>query len=104
MEKISWTEKKSNEEVLRLVGEERCMLEVIAKRKKAWIGHVVRGDGLLKLVIEGRMEGKRPRGRPRMGMIDDIMMGSYEHMKRRVKYHFLCLRLTVNQHTKCDLL
>ena len=29
------------------------------------------------------MEGKRPRGRPRMGMIDDIMMGSYEHMKRR---------------------
>ena len=29
------------------------MLEVIAKRKKTWIGHVVRGDGLLKLVIEG---------------------------------------------------
>ena len=56
------------------------MLEVIAKRKKAWIGHVVRGDGLLK-VIEGR--SKRPRGRPRMGMMDDIMMGSYEHMKRR---------------------
>ena len=52
------------------------MLEVIAKRKKAWIGHVVRGDGLLKLVIEGRMEGKRSKGRPRMGMIDNIMMGS----------------------------
>ena len=34
MEKISWTE-KSNEEVLRLVGEERCMLDVIGKRKKA---------------------------------------------------------------------
>jgi len=27
MEKISWKEKKNNEEVLRLVGEERCMLE-----------------------------------------------------------------------------
>ena len=34
-EKISWTEKKSNEEILRLVGEERCMLDVIGKRKKA---------------------------------------------------------------------
>ena len=48
MEKISWTEKKSNEEILRLVGEERCMLEVIAKRKKAWIGHVVRGRAGLR--------------------------------------------------------
>ena len=45
------------------------MLEVIVKRKKAWIGHVVRGDGLLKLVIEGRMEDKRSMGRPRMGMM-----------------------------------
>ena len=44
----------------------------------------MKGDGLLKLVIQGRLEGKRPNGRPRMGMIDDIMMGSYEHMKRRV--------------------
>ena len=61
------------------------MLEVIAKRKKAWIGHVMRGDGLLKLVIEGRIEDKRPNSRPRMGMIDDIMMGSYEHMKRRAQ-------------------
>jgi len=46
------------------------------------IGHVVRGDGQLKLVREGRMEGKRPRSRPRIGMIDDIMMGLYENMKR----------------------
>ena len=31
------------------------------------------------------MEGKRPRGRPRIGIIDDIIMGSYEHMKRRAQ-------------------
>ena len=30
----------------------------------------LRGDGLMKLVLDGKMEGKRPRGRPRMGMID----------------------------------
>jgi len=48
------------------------MLELIAKRKKAWISHVMKGDGLLKLVIDGRIEGKRPRGRPRIGMIDSI--------------------------------
>jgi len=41
--------KKSNEDILSLAGEERCMLctlKVIATRKRAWIGHVVRGDGL----------------------------------------------------------
>jgi len=43
---ISWTERMINEEVVRLVEEERCMLEVIVKRKKAWLGHVVRGEGL----------------------------------------------------------
>jgi hypothetical protein len=32
------------------------------------MGHILRGDGLLKEVIEGRMEGKRIRGRPRLGM------------------------------------
>ena len=46
----------------------------------------MRGDALLKLVIEEIMDGKRPNGRPRigiMGITDDIMMGSYAHMKRR---------------------
>ena len=47
-------------------------MKTIIKRKKDWIGHVVRGDNLLKRVLEGRMERKKPRGRPRMGMIDDL--------------------------------
>ena len=55
------------------------------KRKKNWIGHVVRGDGLLKLVLEGRMKKKRPRGRPRIMMIDDLMGGSYVNMKRKAE-------------------
>jgi len=40
---------------------------------------------LLKQVLEGRMEGKRPRGRPRFGMIDDLKEGSYVKMKRTVE-------------------
>jgi hypothetical protein len=40
---------------------------------------------LLKLMIEGRMTGKRPRGRPRMGMIDDLKEGNYAEMKRRAE-------------------
>ena len=32
-------------------------------KRKNWIGHVVRGEGLLKIVLEGRMEGESARGR-----------------------------------------
>jgi len=85
MERVSWKDKKSNEEVLKDVGEDRKLVELIVRRKKNWIGHIVRGNGLLKQVIEGRMEGKRPRGRPRMGMIDDLKEGSYVAMKRRAE-------------------
>ena len=86
MERISWTEHVSNERVLERVGEMRTLIETIIRRKKTWIGHVVRGDGLLKDVIEGRMEGKRTRGRKRVGMLDDLFeAGSYGDMKRRAE-------------------
>ena len=58
MEKVSWQDKKTNEEVLAAVGEERCFVQPIVKRKKNWIGHVVRVNSLLKLVLGGE-EGKR---------------------------------------------
>jgi len=85
IEKVSWKDKKTNEAVLISVGEERRFVQTIVQRKKNWIGHIVRGHSLLKLVIEGRMEGKKPRGRPRMGMIDDLLEGSYMGMKRRAE-------------------
>ena len=83
MEKISWTDKVTNEDVLRRVGIERQLIYMLRSRKKSWIGHVLRGNGLLKEVLEGRMEGRRVRGRPRLGMLDEIKVGSYVDMKRR---------------------
>ena len=37
----------SNEKVLEAVVERRRIVETIVRRKKNWIEHVVRGDGLL---------------------------------------------------------
>ena len=85
MEKISWTDKVTNEEVLNRVGVQRQLINILRNRKKSWIGHVLRGNGLLKEVIEGRMEGKRARGRPRLARLDEIMKGSYVDMKRRTE-------------------
>ena len=33
---------------------------------------MLRGDGLLRNVLEGRMFGSRPQGGPRMDMIDEL--------------------------------
>jgi hypothetical protein len=85
LEKISWTEKLTNEEVLKRVGEERQLVQLLRNRQKKWIGHVLRGDGLMKEVMEGRMEGKRGRGRPRAGMLDNLIEDSYVEMKRRAE-------------------
>ena len=47
---------------------------------------MLRCDGLLRDVLEERILGKRlPRGRPRRGMIDDLMEGSFVKMKRRAE-------------------
>ena len=61
----------TNEQVLEIVKEKRTLIDVIRSRKKKWIEHVLRGNGRLKETIEG-IEGKRPRGRRRVMMLDDM--------------------------------
>ena len=84
MEKISWQEHKTNEYVLEAVGEKRKFLDTIMERKRKWLGHILRGDSLVKDVLEGRLEGRRGRGRPRIMLLDDIKgEDSYASLKRR---------------------
>ncbi len=75
MENISWKGHMTNEYVLDQVNEKRKLLNTILERKKRWLGHILRGESLLKEVIEGRMEGKKRRGKPRIIMLDDIKAG-----------------------------
>ena len=51
MSKVIWSDRKMNEEILGLMGEERNMIRTIWERKRNWIGHIVRGDGLVKLAL-----------------------------------------------------
>ena len=85
MEKVRWTERKTNEEVLEMVGEERKLLNVIRDRQCRWLEEVIRGDGLLKSVIEGRTLGKRGRGRRRIAFMDGMKKGrSYAEAKKAI--------------------
>jgi hypothetical protein len=57
-EKISWTDPVRSEELLHRVNESKDILHAIKRRKANWIGHILRGNCLLKHVIEGSIEGK----------------------------------------------
>ena len=57
MEKISWTDRVRNEEVLLRVKEQRIIVHEISKRKVNWIGHILRRNCLLQRVVEGKIIG-----------------------------------------------
>jgi hypothetical protein len=76
MEKVSWTDRVRNEEVLHRVKEERNIVHTIKRRKANWIGHILRRNCLLKHVTEGKLEGRIEvtgrRGRRRNRLLDDL--------------------------------
>ena len=63
MEKISWTDRVGNEEVLYTVKEKRNIAHTIKRRKAKWVGHILRMNCLLKHVIEGKIRGVQVTGR-----------------------------------------
>src|SRR5258708_39769759 len=66
--------------------ERRKLMETIVLRKKRWIGHVLRGESMLREVMEGKMVGKRGRGRRRIEMLQELYDGgAYGAMKRRAE-------------------
>jgi hypothetical protein len=72
--KISWTEKVTNVAVLQRIGREKVILDMIKERKLGYLGHVTRGDryALLKLVLEGKIRGKRSPGRRQNSWMSDL--------------------------------
>src|SRR6218665_1344874 len=85
MEKISWTEHISNE-VLKLVEEERSLLTIIRTRQRNWMGHIMTGDSLQSEIIEGRMDCKRGRRRPRKKLLDWMMSEEYNKLKEEAQH------------------
>jgi len=52
------------------------IVDLISRRKKTRsviYAYMLRGESLLSEVLEGRMLGKRPRGRKRFGMLNEFL-------------------------------
>ena len=72
MANISWKDKVTNENVMKKLDIKRNLLKDVQKRKLRYYGHVKRKNNFLTTAMEGRMRGKRPRGRPRINWFSDV--------------------------------
>lgn len=60
----------------------RTLLKKIEERKAKSIGHTIQHNNFLGNIFEGKILGKKPRGRPRasifQSVIDEMGCGSYD--------------------------
>ena len=71
--RVSWTARISNQSILKEISPE-CSLEgLMLKLKLQYFGHLMqRADSFEKTLMLGGIEGRRRRGRQRMGWLDSI--------------------------------
>jgi hypothetical protein len=86
MEKISWTDRVRNEDVLLRVKEQSNILHEIRKRKANWTGHILHRNCLLQRVTEGKIQREIKvtgrQGRRRRKLLDDLKeRRGYSHLK-----------------------
>lgn len=72
--KISWTQRITNETVLQRMGQDRELLIDIKKRKTSYLGHIYRGRNyeFLRLIMEGKIEGRRGPGRRKCSWLRNV--------------------------------
>ena len=71
--RVPWTEKRSNQSILKEISPEYSLGILILKLKLQYSGYQMRrADSLEKTLMLGKVEGRRRRGRQRMRWLDDI--------------------------------
>ena len=71
--RIPWTDKVTNQHVLQEINIKSTeLVQMIRTRKVKFYGHVRRHDSLQRVILEGKVEGKRGRGRKRTSWTDNI--------------------------------
>jgi len=71
--RVPWTARRSNQSILKEISP-RCSLEgLMLKLKLQYFGHLMqRPDSLEKILMLGKIEGRRRRGQQRMRWLDGI--------------------------------
>ena len=71
--RVPWTERRSNQSILKEINPEYSLEELMLKLKLQYFGHLMqRTDSFEKTLILGKIESRRRRGRQRMRWLDGI--------------------------------
>ena len=71
--RVPWTARRSNQSILKETSPEYSLEGLMLKLKLQYFGYLMRRtDSLEKILMLGKMEGGRRRGRQRMGWLDGI--------------------------------
>ena len=72
--KLPWTARRSNQSIIKEINPEYLLEGLMLKLKLQYFGHLIRRvDSLGKILTLGKIEGRRRRGRQRMGWLDGII-------------------------------
>ena len=71
--RVPWTERRSNQSILKEISPEYSLEGLMLKLKLQYFSHLVRRtDSFEKILILGKIEGRRRRGQQRMTWLDGI--------------------------------
>lgn len=73
--RIPWTDRVTNEEVLRRMKKNREILTTIKARKLQYLGHIMRNESryaLLQNILQGKIFGRRGPGRRRTSWLKNL--------------------------------
>ena len=71
--RVPWTARRSNQPILKEISPEYSWEELMLKLKLQYFGHLMgRADSLEKILMLGKIGGRRRRGRQRMRWLDGI--------------------------------
>ena len=71
--RVLWTEKRSNQSILKEINPEYSLEELMLKLKLQYLGHLMqRTDSLEKTLLLGKVEGRRRRGWQKTQWLDGI--------------------------------
>ena len=69
--RVPWTARRSNQSILKEISPEYSLEGLMLKLKLQYFGHLIRRTDLLeKILMLGKIEGKRRRGQQRMRWLD----------------------------------
>ena len=72
--RILWTARRSNESVLKEINPDYSLDGLLLKLKLQYFGHLMlRADTLEKILMLGKIEGRRRRGRQMIRWLDGII-------------------------------